>query len=257
MMPVASCIPFPFSAPRNTMLTMLVCAIHWLSMQLYTLAYMSMHESCFLVCRPCFNTMKLWAFDPNIHLSLTDISFCSLSRLFTLLLVCSFACHAYHAYLLYASSYALCTSSFHCLSADFLFFPFACTHIERRHMELGHGLLGTSKKGAGVSMSIQPKRLCLVGLGVYFSHLVMYSFKPLSSSSLSLLDGLYQVYYAVYHSSLFLGYNDLFTFLHLYFGPYFRAVGIFFPVLCACIVHDICIYIPAHPFSIIVTVYVT
>ena len=181
----------PFSAPCDAMLSMFVRATHWLSMHLYTVAHMSMHESCLLVCRPCFNTMKLWAFDPNIHLSLTDISFCSLSRLFTLLLVCSFACHAYHAYLLYASSYALCTSSFHCLSADFLFFPFACTHIERGHMELGHGLLGTSKKGAGVSMSIQPKRLCLVGLGVYFSHLVMYSFKPLSSSSLSLLDGLY------------------------------------------------------------------
>ena len=51
----------------------------------------------------------------------------------------------------------------------------------------------------------------------------------------------------MYHSSLFLGYDGLFTFLHLYFKPYFRAVGIFFPALCACIVHDICIYIPVRP----------
>ena len=123
MMPVASCIPFPFFAPRNTMVTMLVCAIHWLSMHLYTLAYMSLHESCFLVCRPCFNTMKLWAFDPNLHLSPADISFCSLSRLFTLLLVCSFACHAYHAYPLYVFPYAFCISSFHCLPSGFFSLP--------------------------------------------------------------------------------------------------------------------------------------
>ena len=121
-------------APRDAILTMLVCATRWLSMHLYTLAYMSMHESCLLVCRPCFNTMKLWTFDPNLHLSLANTSFCSLSRLFTLLLVCllycSFACHAYHAYSLYAFSYALHTSSLHCLSVGFLVFAFACTHIE-------------------------------------------------------------------------------------------------------------------------------
>ena len=48
----------PFSALCDDMLTMLVCATRWLSMHLYTLAYMFMHESCLLVCRPCFNTMK-------------------------------------------------------------------------------------------------------------------------------------------------------------------------------------------------------
>ena len=87
-MPVVSCIPFPFSTPCDTMLTMIVCATRWLSMHLYMLAYMSMHESCLLMCRPCFNTMKLQAFGPNLQLSLADISFCSLSHLFTLLLVC-------------------------------------------------------------------------------------------------------------------------------------------------------------------------
>ena len=110
MMLVALCIPFPFSTPCDAMLTMLICATHWLSMHLYTLAYTSMHKSCLLVCHPCFNTMKLWIFDPNLHLSLVDTSFCSLSCLFTHLLVCllycSFACHAYHTYLLYAFSYA-------------------------------------------------------------------------------------------------------------------------------------------------------
>ena len=50
--PVALCTPFPFAAPCDDMLTMLVCVTCWLSMHLYMLAYMSMHESCLLVCHP-------------------------------------------------------------------------------------------------------------------------------------------------------------------------------------------------------------
>ena len=127
MMPVASCIPFPLSAPCDDMLAMLVCATRWLSMHLYMLAYMAMHESCLLVCHPYFNTMKLWAFDPNLHLSLTDITFCLLSCLFVFLLVCLLSC-----YLLAMSivlicsiplSYALFIFSFHYLSTGFLSLP--------------------------------------------------------------------------------------------------------------------------------------
>ena len=107
MMPVASCIPFPISTLCDDMLAMLVCATRWLSMYLYSLAYMTMHESCLLVRRPCFNTMKLWTFDPNLHLPLADTTFCLLSCLFVFsliyLLSCFFAYHVYHAYLLYAS----------------------------------------------------------------------------------------------------------------------------------------------------------
>ena len=106
MMPVASCTPFPFSTPCNDTLAMLGCATRWLSMHLYTLAYVLMPESCLLVCHPCFNTMKLWTSDPNLHLSLTKTTICLLSCLFDFLLVCLlscfFACHAYHAYLFYA-----------------------------------------------------------------------------------------------------------------------------------------------------------
>ena len=42
--------------------------------------------------------------------------------------------------------------------------------------------------------------------------------------------------------------QPLFIFLHLYFGSCSRDVGIYFSALCACIVHDVCIYIPANPF---------
>ena len=89
--------------PCNAFFIMPICATRWLSMHLYTLAYMSMHESYLLLCCPYFNTMKLWTSDPNLHLSLADTTFC----LLPLLLVCShpcfFACHVYQVYLLYAS----------------------------------------------------------------------------------------------------------------------------------------------------------
>ena len=44
-----SMFTLPFSTSRDDMLAMLVCTTRWLSTHLYTLAYMSMHESCLLV----------------------------------------------------------------------------------------------------------------------------------------------------------------------------------------------------------------
>ena len=133
-MSVALCIPFPFSAPCDDMLTMLVCATRWLYMHLCTLAYISMHESCLLVCRPCFNTMKLWTFDLNLHFSLADTTFCSLSCLFDCFLACLpsrlFACFLVSLFAMSTMficfmplSYTLCIFSFHCLSTGFLSLP--------------------------------------------------------------------------------------------------------------------------------------
>ena len=135
MMLVASCIPFPFFALCDDMLIMLVSTTHWLSLPHYTLTYMSMHESCLLMCHPYFNTMKSWTSDPNLRLSLhghhlliacfLDCLFaclpsCFLVCLFILWLVMSpaicYAYHVYHACLLYAS--------FTCLTH--LFLSIAC-----------------------------------------------------------------------------------------------------------------------------------
>ena len=152
---VALCIPFPLSAPCNAMLTMLVCATRWLFMHLYTFAYMSMHESWLLVCYPCFNIMKLWTFDPNLHLSLTDTISCLLSCLFAFSLVCmlscSIACHVYHAHLLYASfMHFVSFPSIACLLV-----PCLClcmyTHGVRT-LGARHGLPSASKKGVDASM---------------------------------------------------------------------------------------------------------
>ena len=121
---------------------MFVCATRSLSMHLYTLAHLSMYKSCLLVCHPCFNTMKLWTSDPNLHLSLADTTFCLLSWLFAFLLVCLLscfiACHAYHAYPLYAFSNAL-HLFLPLLVCWFLVFAFAHTHMEQGRLELGHG----------------------------------------------------------------------------------------------------------------------
>ena len=157
-MPSCSVHTLPFFSPCNAMLTMLDCATCWLSMHLYMLAYMFMHESCLLVCHPCFNTIKLWTFDHNLHLSLTETTFCLLSYLFAFLLVrllsCFFACYVYHAYLLYASFICSLHLFLLLLVCWFLVFAFACTHMERGRMELEHGFPGTSKKGEDASMWI-------------------------------------------------------------------------------------------------------
>ena len=87
-MPGCSVCTIPFFVSRNVMLTMLVCATRWLFMHLYTLVHMSMHESCLLMCHPCFNTMKLWTSNPNLHLSLADTTFCLPSCLFVFMLRC-------------------------------------------------------------------------------------------------------------------------------------------------------------------------
>ena len=136
---------FPFSSPHNAMLTMLVCSIRWLSMHLYTLTYMFMYKSCLLVCRPYFNTIKLWTFDPNLHLSLTDTTFCLLSCMF------AFACTL--VYFIPLVPY-LRISFFPLLVYWFLVSTFACAHMKRGRMALRHGFPSASKKGKDASMWI-------------------------------------------------------------------------------------------------------
>ena len=117
---------------------------------------MSMQESCLLVCRPCFNTMKLWTFDPNLHLSPVDTTFCLISCKFSFSLVCPHPCfcvfHIYHVYLRHAFIMWSLHLFLPLLAYWFLVFAFACTHMERWRMELVHGLSGASKRDADASM---------------------------------------------------------------------------------------------------------
>ena len=148
MIPVALCIPFPLSASYDDMLAMHVYATFWLSMHLYTLTYMFMHESCLLVCRPYFNTMKLWTFDPNLHLSLVDTTFYLFAYLFACFLALSAFLFVYLSYCLSCLlppamlamsitlicfmhlSYTLCIFFLPLLVCWFLVFAFACTQME-------------------------------------------------------------------------------------------------------------------------------
>ena len=60
---------------------------------------------------------------------------------------------------------------------------------------------------------------------------------------------LFQMGCVRYHAMYSRVWQPLFTFLHLYFRTCSRDVGIYFPALCTCIVHDVCIYIPACPLQ--------
>ena len=116
----------PFFAPRDDMLAMHVCATNWFFMHLYMLSYMSTHESCLLVCHPCFNTMKLWTSNPNLHLSLSNTTLvCLLSffvSLFAHILVSMFAMSI--MFICFMPLYcALFIFSFHVLSVGFLSLP--------------------------------------------------------------------------------------------------------------------------------------
>ena len=201
-----------------------------------------------LVCRPCFNTMKLWTFDPNLHLSLADTTFCLLSCLFAFSLVCFlscfFACHIYHAYLLYA--YFICFLH--------LFLPLLvcgsclclCIYIDgvRTHRarvwSSRRKQKGWRRKHVVISQTTMFSRF----KGSSLSHLVMYFSKPPSFlPPLSLRWVVLGISCRVPFIPISRVWRPLFTFLHLYFGPCSRDVGIYFPALCACIVHDICIYI--------------
>ena len=116
------------------------CLCHrWLSMHLYMLAYMFMHESCLLVCRPYFNTMKSWTSNPNLHLSPRGHHL-----LFDFFLVCLFACFlvclpsSSLAYLIacYVSCHMLCLLRLyacllytHCALSTQLFLSIACLQV--------------------------------------------------------------------------------------------------------------------------------
>ena len=203
-MPVASCIPFPFSALCDDVLTMLVCATRWLSMHLYTLVHMFMHESCLLVSHPYFNKMKLWIFDPNLHLSLANTTFCLLPCLFAFQFACLSCClscllpHAMLALLvclsaLYPLRIIYTSLSFHCLSASFLSLP-SHIHIRSKDTQSQGTISQVQAKGARMrACGYKPSGWFSRFRGLASPIWLRTLLNPLSSSLLSHLDGLYQV----------------------------------------------------------------
>ena len=215
----------------------LVCATRWLSMHLYMLAYMFMHESCLLVCHPQYNTMKSWTSDPNLHLSprrhhllfacflvcLPSSSLAQLVCLFACLsafqfvcLSCCLSCLLPHAMLaslvcqfalyplriIYASlSFIVCLLvSCFCLC---MYTHGVRTHGVRaqspRHKQKGRGC-----KHMDMSQVTMFSRIRGLACPICLCTLL----NPLHSSLFSLLDGLSQFYHAMYHSSLSLEYGN-------------------------------------------------
>ena len=140
--------------------------------------------------------------------------------------------------------------SFHCLSAGFLIYAFASTHMEQGCMKLGHDLLGTSKKGKDTSTWLSQATAISRFRSLAFSLWLCTLQTPFFLLPFSLKCFVLGISCFVPFVLISKVWQPLLIFLHLYFGPYFRDVGIYFPTLCASIVHDACIYMPAHPFPV-------
>ena len=207
---VAPCIPFPFSTPCDAMLTMLVCATRWLSMHLYMLAYMFMHKSCLLVCRPYLNTMKSWKFNPNLHLSphrhhllfaffLIFLFACFMICLPSSSLAYLLACHVSNHMLCLLHLYA-CLLYTHCALSTHLFLSIAClldlclcmyTHGVRmlgaKAWSPKHKQKGCECKHVDMSQEAMFNRFKGIASPIWLCTLL----NPIPSSLISLLDGLY------------------------------------------------------------------
>ena len=90
------------------------------------------------------------------HILFAFLLVCLLLCLFAFSFVCShpyfYACHVYHAYLLYSSFIHSLHIFLPLLICWFLIFAFACTHVEREHIVQRHGLPRARKKGEDASM---------------------------------------------------------------------------------------------------------
>ena len=98
-------------------------------------------------------TMDIWSkptFVPRRH----HLLFAFLLVCLLCFLSCFFACHIYHAHLFYASFICSLHLFLPLLIYWFSVFAFACTHMKRGRMVLGHGLPSASKRGKDVSMWI-------------------------------------------------------------------------------------------------------
>ena len=255
------------------MLTMLVCTTYWLFMHLYTLVYMFMHESCLLVCCPYFNTMKLWTSDPNLHLSphghhllfafflvclFTCFPICLPSSSLAYLVACHVSCHMLCLLLLYA-----CLLYAHCALSTHLFLSIACllvfclylcidTHGVRTHGAMAWSPRHKQKGRRCKHVDMSQAAMFSIFRGLASPIWLCTLLSPFSSSPPPLPFSLRRVVLGIScHVPFILTskvWQPLFTFLHLYFEPCSRDVGIYFPTLCACIVHDVCIDILARPF---------
>ena len=130
MMPIASCIPFPFFAPCNDMLAMLFCATHWLYVHLYTRLHVHawvllVSVSSMLQHNEAMDIRSKPTFVPHKHHLLFAILL-----VYPLLVVCYLACLPLCSYV---CLHMLCLSLLSCLFVLHLFviiyasFPFHCS----------------------------------------------------------------------------------------------------------------------------------
>ena len=190
--------------------------------------------------------------------------------LFTFLLVCLLACLL--AFLFFYLPRLSCLSAlclFHMLFASFLSIacllvscPCLCLCIYTNGART-HGVRAQSprhkQKGRGcehvdISQAVMFNRFRGLASPIWLCTLL----NPLPSSLISLLDGLYQVYHTMYHSSSSLEYGDPCLLFYTYILGHALGVLAFTFLLCVlalCMMY-VYIYLLA-PSSVIVTVHVT
>ena len=169
------------------------CACLCHSLAFYASLHAYLHvlvESCLLVCHPCFNTMKLWTFDSNLHLSLADTTFCCfLACLLTFLFLCL---------LCLSCLSTLCL--FHMLFASFpsitcLLFSCLClcmyTHGARTHGVRARSPRRKQKGWRLKYVDISQTAMFNSFRGLASPIWLCTLLKPLPSSSPSFLDSLY------------------------------------------------------------------
>ena len=141
-------------------------------------------------------------------------------------------------------SCTLCIFSFHCLSAGFLSLPLHVHTQSEDAWSQGTVFQVQAKRARMQACRYKPSGNVQQIQGSSLSHLVMYSFNPLSFLLPFLLNVLYQVYHAVYQSSS-LEYGDPYLLSCTYILGHALGIQAFtFPlcVLVLCMMY-VCIYI--------------
>ena len=183
--------------------------------------------------------MKSWTLDLNLHFSLAGTPFCVFS-----LLVCPFfllvsflafvTCHACHIYLAcLLCDLVLLSTLFPSIAFLLVFLSLPLHgHIWSKDTWSQGMISQVQEKRARMRARGQVKRLQSIGLGVQPFPFGYVLFKPPPYSSLSPLDGLYQVYHALYYSSSSLEYGVPYLFSCTYILGHALGMQAFTFLLC-------------------------
>ena len=214
---------------------------------------------CLDLCVLCVYFHAIWL-DPCLHIiicldSCSSMFMCQVSSVYmhVSMPICLDLCFHMPMYLdpysLHALCYLTCACALHamfvCLDLSYVchamcqcnpfvhFITFSCKQKGRRYKY--------------IDMSQATMFSSFRGLASPFFGYVLFKIPFLPPSFLSQMSCIRYIMPCTIHPHL---QSDLCLLSHLYFGSCSRDAGIYFLALCTCIVHDVCIYIPAPSLSV-------